>query len=100
MTAGNWIRIIEIPPHHTQQRIQPRQQQQSIDILALEETDCLDSCSSLEAMTSKAAGEQGNPVEVDGDDEDELIDEEQLQEYTEMVDNLGEFPVGAVAART
>jgi cytochrome oxidase Cu insertion factor (SCO1/SenC/PrrC family) len=32
-------------------------------------------------------------VEVSHDDEDDLIDEEQLDEYREMIEQLGSFPV-------
>lgn len=33
------------------------------------------------------------PTNRNVDDEDEQIDEEQLEEYKEMVENLGNFPV-------
>ncbi|KAL7557156.1 hypothetical protein ACA910_002436 [Epithemia clementina (nom. ined.)] len=42
-------------------------------------------------MTSKAKG-TAECIEIVDDDEEEEIDEEQLQEYSEMVENLGEFP--------
>lgn len=35
-------------------------------------------------------------VEIDNDDDDDVIDEEQLEEYQEMVNQLGTFPVRAV----
>ena len=48
-------------------------------------------------MSDKGAenGNRGNPVTVDAmeEDEDDLIDDEQLGEYREMVENLGTFPV-------
>lgn len=34
----------------------------------------------------------GEPI--DSEEEEDLIDEEQLDEYREMVENLGVFPVG------
>lgn len=43
-------------------------------------------------MTSSAP-----PVTESVDDDDEPIDEEQLEEYREMVDNLGNLPVSPSA---
>lgn len=43
---------------------------------------------------SPVNGDRADPVDVDMDeDEDDLIDDEQLDEYREMVENLGTFPV-------
>lgn len=33
------------------------------------------------------------PIDVDGSDDEDEIDEEQLTEYEEMIDQLGAFPV-------
>lgn len=42
---------------------------------------------------SPVNGDRADPVDVDMDeDEDDLIDDEQLDEYREMVENLGTFP--------
>ena len=35
-------------------------------------------------------------IEIEEEDEDDRIDEEQLEEYQEMVDQLGTFPVSIV----
>lgn len=36
---------------------------------------------------------ENNPIDVDESDDEDLIEEEQLDEYREMVENLGTFPV-------
>lgn len=49
-------------------------------------------------MVTAAISTMTNPLEkktitVDDDDDDASIDEEQLEEYREMVEQLGHFPV-------
>jgi hypothetical protein len=49
-------------------------------------------------MVTAAIATMTNPTEketitVDGEDDDASIDEEQLEEYREMVEQLGHFPV-------
>jgi hypothetical protein len=49
-------------------------------------------------MATAAPTTMTNPIEnatitVDDDDDDASIDEEQLEEYREMVEQLGDFPV-------
>ena len=39
-------------------------------------------------------------IEIEEEDEDDRIDEEQLEEYQEMVDQLGTFPVSIVSYDT
>jgi hypothetical protein len=49
---------------------------------------------SVSTMATSVAASSNTPiVENMEDDDDVSIDEEQLQEYQEMVENLGEFPV-------
>ena len=36
------------------------------------------------------------PIEVDDSDDEDSIEEEQLEEYREMVQNLGVFPVSSL----
>jgi hypothetical protein len=43
--------------------------------------------------TTDCKKEKVEIVEVSHDDEDDLIDEEQLDEYREMIEQLGSFPV-------
>jgi hypothetical protein len=43
------------------------------------------------ATKSLMTGDPASPIEVD--DDDEVIDDEQLEEYREEVEQLGSFPV-------
>lgn len=43
------------------------------------------------------AGQIGTPIIVDDDDDNSMIDEDQLNEYREDVQRLGNFPVSRYA---
>jgi hypothetical protein len=87
-----WIATFRLPPSYKIARIVEQ------DEKGREENARVYPLKKQPTMVTTATTTMANPIEnatitVDDDDDDASIDEEQLEEYREMVEQLGHFPV-------